>query len=184
MKRITIIICALTAICMTICAQQKQKEYKKTKTLVAYFSATGVTKAAAEKLAEVTGSDIYVIQPKVPYTDADLNWHNKKSRSSVEMADPTSRPAIKGKVEKLNDYDTVFIGYPIWWNTAPRIINTFIEANNLKGKTVVPFCTSGSSSIKNSAEELKKAYPSLKWKDGKRLKGISKKELQSWIKGM
>ncbi|MBR4276390.1 MAG: NAD(P)H-dependent oxidoreductase [Prevotella sp.] len=184
MKRIAIIICALAAICMTACAQQKQKEHKKAKTLVAYFSASGVTKVAAEKLAEVTGGDIYEIQPKVPYTDADLDWHNKKSRSSVEMADPASRPAIKGKVEKLNDYNTVFIGYPIWWNTAPTIINTFIEANNLKGKKVVPFCTSGSSSIKKSAEDLKKAYPILKWREGKRLNGISKKELQSWIKGL
>ena len=154
------------------------------KTLVAYFSATGVTKGAAEKLAEVTGGDLYEIQPEVPYTDADLDWQDKQSRSSVEMADLSSRPAIKGKVENLNDYDIVFIGFPIWWYTAPTIINTFIEANDLKGKTVVPFCTSGGSSIKKSAEDLKKAYPDLNWKEGKLLNRISKEELETWVKGL
>ena len=154
------------------------------KTLVAYFSATGVTKGAAEKLAEVTGGDLYEIQPEVPYTDADLDWQDKQSRSSVEMADLSSRPAIKGKVENLDDYDTVFIGFPVWWYTAPTIINTFIEANDLKGKTVVPFCTSGGSSIKKSAEDLKKAYPDLNWKEGKLLNRISKEDLETWVKGL
>ena len=154
------------------------------KTLVAYFSATGVTKGAAEKLAEVTGGDLYEIQPEVPYTDADLDWQDKQSRSSVEMADLSSRPAIKGKVENLNDYDTVFIGFPVWWYTAPTIINTFIEANDLKGKTVIPFCTSGGSSIKKSAEDLKKAYPDLNWKEGRLLNRVSKEELESWVKGL
>lgn len=154
------------------------------KTLVAYFSATGVTKGAAEKLAEVTGGDLYEIQPEVPYTDADLDWQDKQSRSSVEMADLSSRPAIKGKVENLDDYDTVFIGFPVWWYTAPTIINTFIEANDLKGKTVIPFCTSGGSSIKKSAEDLKKAYPDLNWKEGKLLNRISKEELETWVKGL
>ena len=154
------------------------------KTLVAYFSATGVTKGAAEKLAEVTGGDLYEIQPEVPYTDADLDWQDKQSRSSVEMADLSSRPAIKGKVENLDDYDTVFIGFPVWWYTAPTIINTFIEANDLKGKTVIPFCTSGGSSIKKSAEDLKKAYPDLNWKEGKLLNRISKEDLETWVKGL
>lgn len=154
------------------------------KTLVAYFSATGVTKGAAEKLAEVTGGDLYEIQPEVPYTDADLDWQDKQSRSSVEMADLSSRPAIKGKVENLDDYDTVFIGFPVWWYTAPTIINTFIEANDLKGKTVIPFCTSGGSSIKKSAEDLKKAYPDLNWKEGKLLNRIPKEDLETWVKGL
>ena len=184
MKRISLIVCAVAAIFLTACAQQKQKENKEMKTLVAYFSATGVTKGAAEKLAEVTGGDLYEIQPEVPYTDADLDWQDKQSRSSVEMADLSSRPAIKGKVENLNDYDTVFIGFPVWWYTAPTIINTFIEANDLKGKTVVPFCTSGGSSIKKSAEDLKKAYPDLNWKEGKLLNRISKEELETWVKGL
>lgn len=184
MKRISLIVCAVAAIFLTACAQQKQKENKEMKTLVAYFSATGVTKGAAEKLAEVTGGDLYEIQPEVPYTDADLDWQDKQSRSSVEMADLSSRPAIKGKVENLDDYDTVFIGFPVWWYTAPTIINTFIEANDLKGKTVVPFCTSGGSSIKKSAEDLKKAYPDLNWKEGKLLNRISKEELETWVKGL
>lgn len=184
MKRICLIVCAVAAIFLTACAQQKQKENKEMKTLVAYFSATGVTKGAAEKLAEVTGGDLYEIQPEVPYTDADLDWQDKQSRSSVEMADLSSRPAIKGKVENLNDYDTVFIGFPVWWYTAPTIINTFIEANDLKGKTVIPFCTSGGSSIKKSAEDLKKAYPDLNWKEGKLLNRISKEELETWVKGL
>lgn len=184
MKRISLIVCAVAAIFLTACAQQKQKENKDMKTLVVYFSATGVTKGAAEKLAEVTGGDLYEIQPEVPYSDADLDWQDKQSRSSVEMADLSSRPAIKGKVENLNDYDTVFIGFPVWWYTAPTIINTFIEANDLKGKTVVPFCTSGGSSIKKSAEDLKKAYPDLNWKEGKLLNRISKEELETWVKGL
>lgn len=184
MKRISLIVCAVAAIFLTACAQQKQKENKEMKTLVAYFSATGVTKGAAEKLAEVTGGDLYEIQPEVPYTDADLDWQDKQSRSSVEMADLSSRPAIKGKVENLDDYDTVFIGFPVWWYTAPTIINTFIEANDLKGKTVIPFCTSGGSSIKKSAEDLKKAYPDLNWKEGKLLNRISKEDLETWVKGL
>lgn len=184
MKRISLIVCAVAAIFLTACAQQKQKENKEMKTLVAYFSATGVTKGAAEKLAEVTGGDLYEIQPEVPYTDADLDWQDKQSRSSVEMADLSSRPAIKGKVENLDDYDTVFIGFPVWWYTAPTIINTFIETNDLKGKTVIPFCTSGGSSIKKSAEDLKKAYPDLNWKEGKLLNRISKEELETWVKGL
>lgn len=184
MKRISLIVCAVAAIFLTACAQQKQKENKEMKTLVAYFSATGVTKGAAEKLAEVTGGDLYEIQPEVPYTDADLDWQDKQSRSSVEMADLSSRPAIKGKVENLDDYDTVFIGFPVWWYTAPTIINTFIETNDLKGKTVIPFCTSGGSSIKKSAEDLKKAYPDLNWKEGKLLNRIPKEELETWVKGL
>ena len=184
MKRISLIVCAVAAIFLTACAQQKQKENKEMKTLVAYFSATGVTKGAAEKLAEVTGGDLYEIQPEVPYTDADLDWQDKQSRSSVEMADLSSRPAIKGKVENLDDYDTVFIGFPVWWYTAPTIINTFIETNDLKGKTVIPFCTSGGSSIKKSAEDFKKAYPDLNWKEGKLLNRISKEELETWVKGL
>ncbi len=186
MKRISIVLCALAAILLMACAQQKQKESSevKKKALVAYFSASGVTRNAAKQLAEAAGADLYEIQPEKPYTDADLDWRDKQSRSSVEMADSTSRPAIKGKVENLADYDTVFVGYPIWWDTAPTIINTFIEANDLKGKTVIPFCTSGGSSIKKSAEDLKKAYPDLNWKEGKLLNNVSKDEMETWVKGL
>lgn len=187
MKKISLIVCAVAAIFMTACAQQKQKteqEQEMKKTLVAYFSASGITRNAAQQLAEVADADIYEIQPEVAYTDADLDWRDKQSRSSVEMADLTSRPAIKGKVDNIADYDVVFIGFPIWWYTAPTIINTFIEANDLKGKTVIPFATSGGSTIDKSAEDLKKAYPDLNWKEGKLLNGVSREDMEAWVKGL
>ena len=187
MKKISLIVCAVAAIFMTACAQQKQKTEQKQemkKTLVAYFSASGITRNAAQQLAEVADADIYEIQPEVAYTDTDLDWRDKQSRSSVEMADLTSRPAIKGKVDNIADYDVVFIGFPIWWYTAPTIINTFIEANDLKGKTVIPFATSGGSTIDKSAEDLKKAYPDLNWKEGKLLNGVSREDMEAWVKGL
>ena len=113
------------------------------KKLVAYFSAGGTTKKAAERLAKATGADLFEIKLKVPYSSADLNWMDKKSRSSVEMSDPSSRPEIAEKIPHLADYDTVFLGFPIWWYVAPRIINTFVESYDFTGKTLVPFATSG-----------------------------------------
>lgn len=165
--------------------QNKSSEQPKTsdmKTLVAYFSATGTTKKAAQQLAEIVGADLYEITPEKPYTDADLDWTNKQSRSSVEMKDLSSRPAIKGLVENIGQYETVYIGFPIWWYTAPTIINTFIEANDLKGKTLVPFATSGGSTITKSCEDLKKSYPDLKWKQGKLLNSINRTEIEAWVK--
>ena len=136
------------------------------KVLVAYFSATGVTAQAAQKVAEATGGEVYAITPAKPYTDADLDWRDKQSRSSVEMNDPKARPALGGESLDVSEYDVVFIGYPIWWNQAPRLINTFIESHNLKGKTVIPFATSGGSTIAGSAATLKRSYPALEWKEG------------------
>ena len=136
------------------------------KVLVACFSATGVTAQAAQKVADATGGEVYAITPAKPYTDADLDWRDKQSRSSVEMNDPKARPALGGKRLDVSDYDVVFIGYPIWWDQAPRLINTFIESHNLKGKTVIPFATSGGSTIAGSEVALKKAYPDLNWKKG------------------
>ena len=117
------------------------------KRLVAYFSASGVTAKVAENLADAIGADIFEIQPKVPYTKADLNWMDKKSRSTIEMSDSTSRPAIAAKRDNMDEYDTIFVGFPIWWYIAPTIINTFLESYNLKGKTIIPFATSGGSGI-------------------------------------
>lgn len=117
------------------------------KMLVAYFSASGVTAKAAKKLAEVAGADLFEIRPAVPYTSADLNWMDKKSRSSVEMNDPAFRPAIAGKMEGMEQYDVVFVGFPIWWYVAPTIINTFLESYDFSGKTIVPFATSGGSGM-------------------------------------
>ena len=149
--------------------------------LVAYFSATGTTARAAEKLANVTGGELYAIAPAESYTSADLDWHDKQSRSSVEMNNPKARPALGGKRLDISDYDVVFIGYPIWWDLAPRIINTFIESHDLKGKTVVPFATSGGSTLAGSAAALEKAYPTLNWKEGQLLNRSDEKTIRTWI---
>ena len=151
------------------------------KTLVAFFSASGNTKRVAEKLAAAIDSDLYEIKPAVPYTSADLNWRDRHSRSSVEMNDPKSRPAIKSKKENIADYDIIFIGYPIWWDLAPRIINTFIESHDLKGKTVIPFATSGGSTLAGSAAALKKTYPALNWREGRLLNRADEKSIRTWI---
>lgn len=169
--------------CMTVHAQKNENsDSKASKTLVAYFSATGTTAAIAEKLAKVTGGELYQITPEKPYTSADLNWHNKQSRSSVEMNNPKSRPALKSKKENMSTYDIVYIGYPIWWDIAPTIIKTFIESHNLKDKTIIPFATSGGSSIGKSVEDLKKTYPDLNWKEGKLLNRTSEKAIREWTK--
>ena len=149
--------------------------------LVAYFSATGTTARAAQKVAAATGGELYAIAPAKSYTSADLDWNDKQSRSSVEMNDPKSRPALKGKKENIADYDVVFIGYPIWWDLAPRIINTFIESHDLKDKTVVPFATSGGSTLAGSAAALEKAYPTLNWKEGQLLNRADEKNVRTWI---
>ncbi len=154
------------------------------KVLVAYFSASGVTKGVAQQLAEVAGADLHEIKPEQPYTDADLDWRNKESRSSVEMKDKNSRPAITDKLENMADYDVVFVGFPIWWYTCPTIINTFIEAYDFKGKTVVPFATSGGSTIEKSCEDLKATYPDLTWKDGKLLNKPSKEDLEQFVQSV
>lgn len=184
MKKITFIMAALLAISLSACSQSKKTEQKSMKTLVAYFSATGVTKGAAQQLAQAAGGTLYEIQPEQPYTDADLDWRNKQSRSSVEMEDKSSRPAIKGKVDNMADYDIIFVGFPIWWYTCPTIINTFIEQYDLKGKTVIPFATSGGSEIDKACNDLKAAYPDINWKPGKLLNGTSQEELQEWVKSL
>lgn len=165
-------------------AQQKQdmnSMQSNHRVLVAYFSATGTTARAAQKVAAATGGDLYAITPTQPYTDADLDWNDKQSRSSVEMNDPKARPALGGKRLDVSDYDVVFIGHPIWWDLAPRIINTFIESHDLKGKTVISFVTSGSSSIANSAATLKRSYPALNWKEGRLLNRADEKTVRTWI---
>lgn len=165
-------------------AQQKQDMNGKQsdrRILVAYFSATGTTARAAEKVAAATGGELYVITPAKPYTAADLNWHDKQSRSSVEMNNAEARPALGGKKLNPADYDVVFIGYPIWWDLAPRIVNTFIESHDLKGKIVILFATSGGSSISNSAAVLKKTYPTLDWKGEKLLNRMNEGAIREWI---
>ena len=142
------------------------------KKLVAYFSASGKTAKVADMLADAVGADIYEIRPEVPYSKADLNWMNKKSRSSVEMNDKAFRPAIADKNAKIDQYDTIFLGFPIWWYVAPTIINTFLEGYDFSGKKVILFATSGSSGFGKTVEELKVSVPaSCEIIEGKLLNG-------------
>ena len=150
------------------------------KALVAYFSASGSTGRVARTIAEVTGGELFEIKPETEYKPADLNWNDPKSRSSVEMNDEKSRPAIAGKVEDMAQYDTVFVGFPIWWYQAPRIIQTFLESADFSGKTVIPFATSGGSGMGKTVDELRKLCPSADWKAGKMVNGISDQALAAW----
>lgn len=155
------------------------------KTLVAYFSASGVTARLANTLKAAMDGDLYEIKPATPYTGADLNWNNNKSRSSVEMNDKTSRPAIAEPVADMSQYDTVFVGFPIWWYEAPRIVQTFLESYDLSGKTVVPFATSGGSGIGKTSDILQKSCPAAKMLPGKRLgSNASVSELSAWVKSL
>jgi len=151
------------------------------KKLVAYFSASGVTKNVAELLAKAAGADIYEIVPKVPYTSADLNWMDKQSRSSVEMRDTSFRPEIADRDAKIEDYGTIFLGFPIWWYVAPTIINTFLESYDFAGKTIILFATSGGSKFGKAVDGLQKSAPKAIIKEGKILNGrLSENELKKW----
>lgn len=150
------------------------------KKLVVYFSVSGTTKKAAEHLAKAAGADLFEIKPVVPYSSADLNWMDKKSRSSVEMNDPASRPEILERLTNMTDYETVYIGFPIWWYVAPRIISTFVESYDFTGKTMVPFATSGGSGMGRTVDELKKLCPDADWKAGKMVNSASERELAEW----
>ena len=136
------------------------------KALVAYFSASGVTADAAKKLAEAEGADLYEITPETPYTAADLDYTNRQSRSTLEMTDPASRPALADRDAPIAGHDTIFLGFPIWWGTAPRIVNTFLESHDFSGKTVVLFATSGSSGFGKTAEDLKKSAAGADIREG------------------
>ena len=152
------------------------------KKLVAYFSASGVTKRVAEDLASMAGADLYEIEPEVPYTSADLNWMDKQARSTIEMNDHNSRPAIKDTDAKAGDYDVIYVGFPIWWYIAPTIINTFIEAYGFKGKTVRFFATSGGSDVAGADKQFQEQYPEINWKPGKLLNGATPEDLAAWVK--
>ena len=154
------------------------------KTLVAYFSATGTTEQVAKELADVTGGTLYEIKPEVRYTDADLDWHDRNSRSSVEMMNKNSRPAIIKDLNDADGYDRIFIGFPVWWYTAPTIINTFIETYGFEGKTVILFATSGGSTVDKANKDFAASYPAINWKPGKTLNGASKAAIKTWIEGL
>jgi len=153
------------------------------KTLVAYFSCSGVTEQLAKTLASVVDGDLYKIEPAIPYTTADLNWRDSNARSTIEMNDKKSRPAITGKVNQMEEYDTVFIGFPIWWYVAPTIINTFLESYDFSGKTVIPFATSGSSGMGDTDKWLHHSCSKeTKWRSSKRLSGDAKADsLKKWV---
>ena len=153
------------------------------KVLVAYFSASGVTAKLAERLAAAIGADLHEIKPEKPYTSADLDWRDSNSRSSVEMKDKSFRPAIANSVENMDQYDTVFVAFPIWWYVAPTIINTFLEAYNLDGKKIVPLATSGSSGMGNTNKELAPSCKGATLEEGKRFAAnAGEKELADWAK--
>ena len=192
MKLSPILLAALAALPLLGCAKDATTTKETTamnttnKALVAYFSATGTTKGVAERLAAAIGADLFEIAPAQPYTEADLDWRNKQSRSSVEMADRASRPAIAGAIPNLADYATVFVGFPIWWYREPSIIDTFVEANAdaLAGNTIVPFATSGGSGMGDSSANLQSLAPKAAVKEGRRFRAsVSADDLAAWAKG-
>ncbi len=152
------------------------------KILVAYFSATGTTKGVAEHIANGLNADIYEIVPEEAYTDADIDYNDNNSRTTIEMNDPDARPAISGSVENMEQYDIIFVGYPIWWGEAPRIVSTFMESYDFSGKTIVPFCTSGGSGIGSSASNLERLTSGATWLDGRRLNGSDSQDtVMEWV---
>ena len=176
MKKVIFMMAAVMGLffTMTACAQKK--------VLVAYFSATGTTEEVAKMIAQATEGELYKIQPEEEYSAADLDWTVKTSRYCKENDNPKSRPAFKKTQENLDAYDVIYLGYPNWWNGAPRIINTFVEAYGLKGKTVIPFMTSGGSQIENSERLLKADYPEVNWQKGKLLNDATQKDVNAWVK--
>ena len=174
MKQIVLILMSLLTFS---CSSKAHKQTADTdrqsdkKILVAYFSCTGTTEKVATAIAKETGGKLYRITPATAYTSADLDWNDKASRSSVEMADEKSRPALGGETIDLKDYDVVFLGYPIWWDLCPRPVNTFLEKYDFAGKTVIPFATSGGSSITGSVKQLKRLYPKIEWEEGRLFNG-------------
>jgi len=184
MKKIILSLAVLLGITSSACSQNKKKETtmdnKKT-TLVAYFSATGTTAEAAKHLAKAADADLYEIVPEKKYTSADLDWRDKQSRSTLEMTDKSSRPAVSGKVSNLAQYKKIYLGFPVWWYTAPTIINTFIEKNNIQNKTIIVFATSGGSTTAKATKDLQSAYPKNKWKDAGLLNNASLKKAQELV---
>ena len=153
--------------------------------LVAYFSATGTTKGVAEKLASAVGGDLYEIVPAEPYSDADLDWNDKNSRSTKEQNDKSARPGIASETLDLSGYATIYVGFPIWWGEEPRILDTFVESYDFSGKTMIPFCTSSSSGIGSSDRNMEQLTSGATWLDGKRFGGsVSGDELRAWADGL
>lgn len=154
------------------------------KNLVAFFSASGITKEVAQTLAEAANAEIFEIIPAIPYSQVDLDWRNEQSRSTLECKDKVSRPKIAKDIE-ISNYDTIFIGFPIWWYSAPQIIFTFLESHDFSGKVIVPFCTSGGSDLSNAPRDMAKCAPNAIFKEGKRFNfGTSKAKLTKWLESL
>lgn len=193
MKIKTFLLCALAGILAvaTACSGEKKNSSDSTsvtdaaresKSIVVYFSATGVTQKQAERLGKLIGAPVEEILPSQPYTNADLDWQNPESRSSKEKEDKNFHPGIANKIENLADYQTIYVGFPIWWYTYPNIISTFMEDNKevLKGKTIMPFATSGGSTIEKSEQNLRAAYPDVKFGKGLLMNDVSDEEIKAW----
>ena len=171
--------------CLLLGISATAEEMAHSDTLVVYFSCTGTTKGVAEKIAGITGADLYEIIPAQPYTDEDLNYNDSSTRATQEQRTPDERPEIGGEDIDLEGYTTLYLGYPIWWGDAPRILSTFVEGHDFTGVTVIPFCTSGSSGIGQSGDDLAARAGTGTWLDGTRHSGsVSEDELRDWIAGM
>lgn len=178
-------IAMLMALCLLMGAGALAEDAAHSDTLVVYFSCTGTTRGVAEKLANVTGADLYEIVPAMPYTEEDLNYSDRSTRATSEQDHPDTRPEIGGEDIDLAGYSTVYIGYPIWWGEEPRILCTFVEAHDFTGMTVIPFCTSGGSGIGRSGKNLAELAGTGTWLDGARHSGgISEDELLAWVNGL
>lgn len=181
---LSLVLCLAFSVMACGRAQNSETMSNNPKKLVAYFSATGTTMEAATRLAKAANADLFEIVPETPYTPADLNWRDQSSRSSVEMADKSSRPAIASKVENIAQYDTVFVGFPIWWYIAPTIVNTFLEQYDFSGKTIVPFFTSGGSGAGETLNYLKPSAPDAKWIAPQNFNGMTDADIKSWVESL
>lgn len=184
MKKLTFLLIAMAAFVFAACASAEKKSSSsdgEAKTLVAYFSAQGHTKALAEKIAAAAGADLFEIVPADPYTEADLDGWNDSARGTRESKDRTTRPQVKSKVENFAQYDTIYLGFPIWWFTVPTIVNTFLEQYNTDGKVIIPFATSGGSEIGETEKDLKVSAPNAVFLPGKVLNNATEQQVKSWI---
>lgn len=193
-KLLASIMAVMLVLAMTSCSggnsgasgdDQAAQQNTDVRSIVVYFSCTGNTKAVAEEVAAQTGSELHEMVPEEPYTEEDLNYNNDNCRANIEMNDPESRPAISNTIENFSEYDTIYIGYPIWWGSLPRIMNTFLDTYDFSGKTIVPFCTSGSSSISQSVSVIREAEPEAQIKKGLQISSAgaddSSYEVRKWL---
>lgn len=179
-KILSIALCVL-ALSLGACAKNSSSATEENKTLVAFFSAQGHTKAAAEKVAAATGGTLFEIQPESPYTEEDLDGWNESARGTIESKDRSTRPAIANKVDNFARYDTIYLGFPIWWFTAPTIINTFLESYDTEGKTIIPFATSGGSGYGETEKDLRVSAPKAEFLPGKVLNGMDESAVKDWV---